>query len=82
MSTSDIIIMLAIIGAIAYGQYIKLQVKKENVKLRLKQQSSKSDEDSQASINELKQRIEVLEKIVTDKKYSLKDEINKLSKVS
>jgi cell division protein FtsB len=82
MSTSDIIIMLAIIGAIAYDQYIKLQVKKENVKLRLKQQSSKSDEENQATINELKQRIEVLEKIVTDEKYSLKDEINKLSKVS
>ena len=82
MLTSDIVIILAIIGSLTYSEYIRLQLKKENVKLRLKQKTSKTDEDTQAIINELKQRIEVLEKIVTDEKYSLKDEINKLSKVS
>ena len=77
MSTSAFVIALvAIIGGISYSAY------EQYVKLQLKKQSSKSDEDNQAVINELKQRIEVLEKIVTDEKYSLKDEINKLSKVS
>lgn len=77
METSHFIIALvAIIGGLGYSAYA------EYVKLQLKQQISKTDEDTKAVINELKQRIEVLEKIVTDEKYSLKDEINKLSKVS
>jgi hypothetical protein len=77
MATSHFIIALvAIIGGIGYAAY------EQYVKLQLKQQTSKIDEDTQAVINELKQRIEVLEKIVTDEKYSLKDEINKLSKAS
>jgi hypothetical protein len=77
MATSHFIIALvAIIGGISYASY------EQYVKLQLKKQTSKVDEDTQAIINELKQRIEVLEKIVTDEKYSLKDEINNLSKVS
>lgn len=77
MPTSAFIIALvAIVGGIGYAaweQYVKLQLKKQN---------SKIDEQTQAVINELKQRIEVLEKIVTDEKYSLRNEINALDKAS
>ena len=77
MSTSAFVIALvAIIGGIAYSAY------EQYVKLQLKNQNSATDSDTQDVINELKQRIEVLEKIITDEKYTLKNEINKLSKVS
>ncbi len=77
METSHFIIALvAIIGGISYAAY------EQYVKLQLKQHASKTDDDTQVVINELKQRIEVLEKIVTDEKYSLKSEINALDKAS
>lgn len=77
MATSTLIIVIvSVVGGLlyaAYEQWVKLQVSKN---------ASNVDEKTQQTIDELKQRIEVLEKIVTDEKYSLKSEINALDKAS
>lgn len=73
-----IVAIVAIIGGLfysAYEQKVKLQIAKE------KNQSKGISEDAQAEINRLKERVAVLEKIVTDKNYSLKSEIDSLDRV-
>lgn len=71
-----VIAIVAIVGGLiyaAYEQHVKLQMKKHNAKL---------DEKLLAEIAGLKERISVLEKIVTDEKYDLKREIDSLDKAS
>jgi cell division protein FtsB len=64
---------VAVIGAFAYAfyeQHTKTKVKLASV--------NKSDEQLSKEITELKQRVAVLESIVTDKTYQLKQEIERL----
>ena len=71
-----IIVLVSIIGGLAYSAY------EQHVKLKLRSQKTGQDEQTQAQIAELKERIQVLEKIVTDEKYNLHREINALDKAS
>jgi hypothetical protein len=64
---------VAVIGAFAYAfyeQHTKTKVKLASV--------NKSEEQLSKEITELKQRVAVLESIVTDKTYQLKQEIERL----
>jgi len=70
-----IIVIISVVGGLAYAAY------EQHVKLQLRTKKTKFDDETQATINELKERIQVLEKIVTDEKYNLKKEINSLDKV-
>ena len=51
-------------------QYLKLRHRKEN--------RSAQAEETQAQLDALEDRIRVLERIVTENKFDLRDEINKL----
>ena len=65
--------VVAVIGAFAYAfyeQHTKTKVKLASV--------NSSEEQLSKEITELKQRVAVLESIVTDKSYQLKQEINQL----
>ena len=74
---SFVIAIVAIVGGLAYAAY------EQHVKLQLKQRnSSKDDEAMKNEIAQLKERIVVLEKIVTDEKYNLRKEIDSLDKAS
>lgn len=64
---------VAVIGAFAYAfyeQHTKTKVKLASV--------NSSEEQLSKEITELKQRVAVLESIVTDKTYQLKQEIERL----
>lgn len=70
------IAIVSIVGGLlyaAYEQYVKLQMKKQNAKV---------DDKLLDEINVLKERVAVLEKIITDEKYDLKKEIDSLNKAS
>ncbi len=77
MPTSVMVIaIVTIIGALlysAYEQHVKLQMKKEN---------NKVDENLLKELEALKERVATLEKIVTDEKYDLKQKIDSLDKAS
>lgn len=64
---------VAVVGAFAYAFYE--QHTKTKVKLASTNQNT---DDVRAQLEQLKQRVATLEAIVTDKSYSLKDQINKL----
>ncbi len=71
--------IIAIIGGLLYAAY------EQNVKLKIAQSkanSHKLDDAAAEQIKNLQSRVAVLEKIVTDKSYSLKDEIDSLNKAS
>jgi len=64
---------VAVVGAFAYAfyeQHTKTKVKLAN--------ANQNTDDVRAQLEQLKQRIATLEAIVTDKSYTLKDEINRL----
>jgi hypothetical protein len=64
---------IAVVGAFAYAfyeQHTKTKVKLAN--------SNANDEQLSKEITELKQRVAVLESIVTDKSYQLKQQIDRL----
>jgi len=74
-----LVAIVAIIGGLLYSAY------EQKVKLQLAKEKNKTSEHEQNLAKEvalLKERIVVLEKIVTDKNYSLKDEIDSLNKAS
>ena len=72
-----IIAIVAIVGGLSYAAY-ELHVKSQ---LKSKR-SSKGDEELKSEIAQLKERVAVLEKIVTDEKYNLRKEIDSLDKAS
>ncbi len=74
-----IVPIVAIIGGLLYSAYeqkVKLQIAKE------KNRTSTADENVAKELAQLKERVAVLEKIVTDKNYSLKEEIDSLNRAS
>lgn len=71
-----VIVIVSIVGGLLYSAY------EQHVKLQLKKQNNKVDEQLLAELNALKERVAVLEKIVTDEKYDLRNEINNLDRAS
>lgn len=67
-----VISVVAIVGGLIYAAY------EQHVKLKMKQTRSNPRQDRE--IQELRQRVEVLEKLVTDDKYQLHQEFDKLNK--
>lgn len=64
---------IAVIGAFAYAFY------EQHTKTKVKLATANSNgEQLSKEIVELKQRVAVLESIVTDKSYQLKEQINRL----
>ena len=63
-------IVAIVLAANTVQQYLKLRHRKES--------KSALAEDTQAQLDALEDRIKVLERIVTENKFDLRDEINKL----
>jgi cell division protein FtsB len=63
-------IVAIVLAANTVQQYLKLRHRKEN--------KSAQAEETQAQLNALEDRIRVLERIVTENRFDLRDEINKL----
>jgi phage shock protein C len=64
---------IAVVGAFAYAfyeQHTKTKVKLAN--------TTQNSDEVRAQLEQLKQRVATLEAIVTDKSYTLKDEISRL----
>ncbi|MBD8513627.1 hypothetical protein P0Y67_15595 [Photobacterium sp. SP02] len=67
-------IIAIIFGALIVQQYLRLQAKQKD-RDRL---ASQEAEALRAEMTELRERLSVLEKIVTDKGYQIKEDIEKL----
>ncbi len=82
-SIADVLVVAIVFGAIFGGGIVKLILnhRKEVRALEISERNTMSQEE-QASlkkqIGELKRRVEVLERIVTDSKYQLEKEIASL----
>ena len=63
-------IVAIVLGANTIQQYLKLRQRKE--------EGSKIATETQSQLDELEERIRVLERIVTENKFDLRQEINKL----
>ena len=63
-------IVAIVLGANTVQQYLKLRHRKEDKNLVA--------EETQAQLDALEERIRVLERIVTENKFDLRQEINKL----
>jgi cell division protein FtsB len=63
-------IVAIVLAANTVQQYLKLRHRKEN--------KSAQAEETQAQLDALEERIRVLERIVTENRFDLRDEINKL----
>ena len=63
-------IVAIVLAANTIQQYLKLRHRKE--------QGSKVAEETQEQLDRLEERIKVLERIVTENKFDLKQEINRL----
>ena len=63
-------IVAIVLAANTVQQYLKLRHRKEN--------KTAQAEETQAQLNALEERIRVLERIVTENRFDLRDEINKL----
>jgi hypothetical protein len=63
-------IVAIVLAANTVQQYLKLRHRKED--------KSTLAEETQAQLDALEDRIKVLERIVTENKFDLRDEINKL----
>jgi len=82
-SLSDVLVVLIIFGAIfgrglirTYGEH-----KEKQTKLQLESGNQEWNQDKQAmqkQMDELTERVQILEKIVTDPKYNLEREISSL----
>ena len=71
------IVIVSVVGGLLYSAYEKYMDYKTKL-LKSKNNSNVSQEQ----IDELRERVAVLEKIVTDEKYNLRSEIDALDKAS
>jgi len=71
-----LIVIVSIVGGLVYSAY------EQHVKLKISTQKNQHDDSTLATIAELQERVQVLEKIVTDEKYNLHHEISALDKAS
>ncbi|EOK5708179.1 nitrite reductase [Vibrio parahaemolyticus] len=82
-SIADVLVVAIVFGAIFGGGIVKLILnhRKEVRALEISERntmSQKEQESLKKQIGELKRRVEVLERIVTDSKYQLEKEIASL----
>ncbi|MFW8632037.1 nitrite reductase [Vibrio natriegens] len=82
-SVADVLVVAIVFGSLFGGGIVKLVLnhKKELRALEVSERNAMSQEDQdnlKKQVVELKQRVEVLEKIVTDRKYQLDKEIASL----
>ncbi|AEX24321.1 nitrite reductase [Vibrio natriegens] len=82
-SVADVLVVAIVFGSLFGGGIVKLILnhKKELRALEVSERNAMSQEDQdnlKKQVVELKQRVEVLEKIVTDSKYQLDKEIASL----
>ncbi|HHC6503563.1 TPA: nitrite reductase [Vibrio parahaemolyticus] len=82
-SISDVLVVAIVFGAIFGGGIVKLILnhRKEVRALEISERNTMSQEEQESlkkQIGELKRRVEVLERIVTDSKYQLEKEIASL----
>jgi hypothetical protein len=71
-----LIVIVSVVGGLLYAAY------EQHVKMKLKMSKMQADQGLKDDIKELKERVAVLEKIVTDSKYNLRNEIDSLDKAS
>lgn len=69
-----LIVLVSIVGGLVYSAY------ETHMKAKTKMLNSKPNRETELEIQQLKERVEVLEKIITDEKYQLRSEINSLNK--
>ncbi|HCH1719690.1 TPA: nitrite reductase [Vibrio parahaemolyticus] len=82
-SIADVLVVAIVFGAIFGGGIVKLILnhRKEVRALEISERNMMSQEEQESlkkQIGELKRRVEVLERIVTDSKYQLEKEIASL----
>ncbi|MDV6250094.1 nitrite reductase [Vibrio sp. EA2] len=82
-SVADVLVVAIVFGSLFGGGIVKLILnhKKELRALEVSERNAMSQEDQDSlkkQVSELKRRVEVLEKIVTDSKYQLDKEIASL----
>ncbi|HCE2884540.1 TPA: nitrite reductase [Vibrio parahaemolyticus] len=82
-SIADVLVVAIVFGAIFGGGIVKsiLNHRKEVRALEISERNTMSQEEQESlkkQIGELKRRVEVLERIVTDSKYQLEKEIASL----
>ncbi|EJC6851106.1 nitrite reductase [Vibrio parahaemolyticus] len=82
-SIADVLVVAIVFGAIFGGGIVKLVLnhRKEVRALEISERNTMSQEEQESlkkQIGELKRRVEVLERIVTDSKYQLEKEIASL----
>ncbi|EJG0042794.1 TPA: nitrite reductase [Vibrio parahaemolyticus] len=82
-SIADVLVVAIVFGAIFGGGIVKLILnhRKEVRALDISERNTMSQEEQESlkkQIGELKRRVEVLERIVTDSKYQLEKEIASL----
>ncbi|EJC6861266.1 nitrite reductase [Vibrio parahaemolyticus] len=82
-SIADVLVVAIVFGAIFGGGIVKLILnhRKEVRALEISERNTMSQEEQESlkkQIGELKRRVEVLERIVTDSKYQLEQEIASL----
>ncbi|MBC8655910.1 nitrite reductase [Vibrio parahaemolyticus] len=82
-SITDVLVVAIVFGAIFGGGIVKLILnhRKEVRALEISERNTMSQEEQESlkkQIGELKRRVEVLERIVTDSKYQLEKEIASL----
>lgn len=82
-SVADVLVVAIVFGSLFGGGIVKLVLnhKKELKALEVSERNAMSQEDQdnlKKQVVELKRRVEVLEKIVTDSKYQLDREIASL----
>ncbi|EGR1875543.1 nitrite reductase [Vibrio parahaemolyticus] len=82
-SIADVLVVAIVFGAIFGGGSVKLILnhRKEVRALEISERNTMSQEEQESlkkQIGELKRRVEVLERIVTDSKYQLEKEIASL----
>ncbi|EJP3281965.1 nitrite reductase [Vibrio parahaemolyticus] len=82
-SIADVLVVAIVFGAIFGGGIVKLILnhRKEARALEISERNTMSQEEQESlkkQIGELKRRVEVLERIVTDSKYQLEKEIASL----
>ncbi|EHH1060165.1 nitrite reductase [Vibrio parahaemolyticus] len=80
---ADVLVVAIVFGAIFGGGIVKLILnhRKEVRALEISERNTMSQEEQESlkkQIGELKRRVEVLERIVTDNKYQLEKEIASL----
>ena len=75
--TTMVVVIVCVVFGILYEMYKKhLEFKAKTLKHN--QSSDKQSDELQLQVNELTERIQVLEKIVTDEGYQVQKEINNL----